>query len=143
MDNSKDNTETKDEIEVEIKELIVKKSRGRPRTKPLNEEPKVKIKPGRKTDVSKHKEYYSQYYRDNYQNNFIPCPNCWKPTQKCKMTRHMRTEICFRDQLNKRYINNNIEQYIESNKEEFDNFCNYLIANPDSFNNPKLKKSII
>ena len=54
----------------------------------------------------------------------------------------MRTEVCFRDQINKKYINNNIEQYIESNKEQFEKFCNYIIQNPDAFKNPKLKSVI-
>ena len=123
----------------ETQEVIVKRSRGRPRTKPIDLEPKEKQKPGRKGDVSKHKEYYSQYYRDHYQNNYVQCPNCWKPVAKCKLTRHMRTEICFRDQINKKYINKDIAQYIENNQEDFDNFCNYIIQNPDAFKNPKFK----
>lgn len=140
MENLKDNTE---QITTETTEVIIKRGRGRPRTRPLNEEPKIKKKPGRQTDVSKHKEYYTQYYHNNYANNFVPCPNCWKPTQKCKLTRHMRTDICFRDQISKKYINHNIEEYIKTNKEEFDNFCNYLIQNPDDLKNPKLNNNII
>ena len=54
----------------------------------------------------------------------------------------MRTEICFRDQINKKYINKDIAQYIENNQEDFDNFCNYIIQNPDAFKNPKFKSVI-
>ncbi len=121
MDNSNDNEN--EEIN-ETQEVMVKRSRGRPRTKPI-EEPKEKQKPGRKGDASKHKEYYSQYYRDHYMNHYIQCPNCFKPTQKNKLTLHMKTEICARDKLNKKYINNNVEQYITTHREDFDNFCNY------------------
>ena len=135
MDILKDNENDTDQV-------LVKRSRGRPRTKPI-EEPKEKMKRGRKTDASKHKEYYSEYYRSNYQNNYVQCPNCWKVVQKCKLTRHMRCESCFRDQINKKYIDSNIEKYIEHNKEDFDNFCNYIIENPDELKDFKLNKSII
>ena len=65
-----------------------------------------------------------------------------KPVAKCKLTRHMRTEICFRDQINKKYINTDVAQYIENNQEDFDNSCNYIIQNPDAFKNPKFKSVI-
>ena len=60
-----DNTE---EVEVHTEEIAPKRGRGRPKTK--IEEPKEPQKRGPKGDKSKHKEYYSQYYRDNYQNVF-------------------------------------------------------------------------
>ena len=56
MDNSIDNEN--EEIN-ETQEIIPKMPRGRPRTKPIDEEPKEKQKPGRKGDASKHKEYLS------------------------------------------------------------------------------------
>ena len=116
MDKLKDNSE----------EVIPKRGRGRPRTKPIDEEPKEKMETGRKTHASKHKECDSKYYRNHYQINYVQCPNCWKVVQKCKLTRHMRTESCFRDQISEKYVDCNIEKYIETNKEHFDNFCNYI-----------------
>ena len=101
MNNLIDNE--KEEIN-ETQEVIVKRSRRRPRTKPIDLEPKEKQKPGRKGDASKHKEDYSQYYRDHYQNYYVQCPNCWKPVAKCKLTRRMRTEVCF-EGSNKQEIN--------------------------------------
>ena len=50
MNNSKDHQEI-----TKVQE-VVKKSRGRPRTKPIDLEPKEKQKPGRKGSASKHKE---------------------------------------------------------------------------------------
>ena len=141
MDNLND--KENEEITTNTQDIIPKK-RGRPRTKPINDEPKVRGKPGPKTDASKHKEYFSKYYRENYMNNFVSCPNCFKPgVQKCKLPRHMRTERCFRDQVNKIYIDSNIEQFIQSNKEEFCNFCNYIIESLDVFKNPQLNKTVI
>ena len=37
-------------------------------------------------------------------------------------------------------LKNNMK-YDENNQEDFDNFCNYIIENPDAFKNPKLKKN--
>ena len=140
MDNLKDTEATLQE------EIILKRGRGRPRTRPI-EEPKIKQKPGRKTNISSTKEYFNDYYHINYANNYINCPCCNKPIQKCKITRHMRGERCFTDQINKKYINNSIPQINQDDKEvnslEFDAFCNYLIENPGAFKNPRLHKSII
>ena len=130
-------TKIETEDDVKIAEVVPKRGRGRPKTK--IEEPKIPKRRGPKTDASKHKEYYSQCYRDRYKNNYTQCPNCWKPVQKCQITRHMRSEHCFRDQMSKKYINTNVEQYIEKNKEEFDKFCNLLIENPDLVFNPRIK----
>ena len=52
-----------EEVEVHTEEIAPKRGRGRPKTK--IEEPKEPQKRGPKGDKSKHKEYYSQYYRDN------------------------------------------------------------------------------
>ena len=92
-----------DTEENKVEELVPKRGRGRPKTK--IEEPKEPKRRGPKGDKFKHKEYYSQYYRDNYQNVFTPCPNCNKPVQKCKLPRHMRGRVCANDQINKRYMN--------------------------------------
>ena len=60
----------------------------------------------------------------------------------------MRGERCFADQINKKYINDNIPntpediQIIKDKKEDFDNFCNYIIQNPGVFQNMRLRKSI-
>jgi hypothetical protein len=123
----------------EISPIVEEKApRGRPRTRPIDEEPKVKQKPGRKTNISSSKEYFNEYYHNNYANNYVNCPYCYKPVQKCKLTRHMRGEGCFRDQMTKKYINNSIHEFIENNDEEFEEFCNYIIENPDEIKNPKL-----
>ena len=106
-----DNTEQDTKVETEVP----KRGRGRPKTKVEDEGPKEIKKRGPKTDASKHKEYYAQYYRDNYQNIFIPCPNCNKPVQKCKLTRHMKGRACLNDKLSKRYMN----QYFQKEDELF------------------------
>ena len=103
-----------DTEENKVEELIPKRGRGRPKTK--IEEPKEPQRRGPKGDKSKHKEYYSQYYRDNYQNVFTPCPNCNKPVQKCKLPRHMRGKFCLNDQLSKRYMGN-LNQSLEQNSD--------------------------
>ena len=103
-----------EEVEVHTEEIAPKRGRGRPKTK--IDEPKEPQKRGPKGDKSKHKEYYSQYYRDNYQNVFTPCPNCNKPVQKCKLPRHMRGRVCYNDQLIKKYMNNCI-QPLEKNSD--------------------------
>ena len=54
-----------DTEENKVEELVPKRGRGRPKTK--IDEPKEPQRRGPKGDKSKHKEYYSQYYRDNYQ----------------------------------------------------------------------------
>ena len=47
----------------------------------------------------------------------------------------MRGEGCFRDQMTKKYINNSIHEFIENNDEDFEEFCNYIIENPDEIKN--------
>jgi hypothetical protein len=97
-----------------VEEVAPKRGRGRPKTK--IDEPKEPQKRGPKGDKSKHKEYYSQYYRDNYQNVFLPCPNCNKPVQKCKLPRHMRGRVCANDQIIKKYMNK-FNQPLEKNSD--------------------------
>ena len=101
-----------DNTEEDIKDetAVVKRGRGRPKTKIEEVEPKEIKKRGPKTDKSKHKEYYAQYYRDNYQNIFVPCPNCNKPVQKCRLARHTQGKFCLNDKLSQRYMDNSSEQ---------------------------------
>ena len=112
MDNTEENqVHTEDEVKVE--EVIQKRGRG-PKTK-IHEPPKEPQRRGPKTDASKHKEYYAQYYRDRYRNIFTPCPNCNKPVQKCKLGRHMRGNICSNDQITQKYMNN---QHLDKDQEK-------------------------
>ena len=152
MDNLKDIDQVDSKsVTEDVKPLeIIKRGRGRPRTRPIiPEEEKIRKKPGRKGDATKNKEYYVQYYRDHYQNNFTNCPACNKQVQRCKLTKHMRGEMCYRNQINKKYIDDNKQiteednRIIEEAKKDFDNFCNYIIQNPGVFTNMRLKKSII
>ena len=46
------------------------------------EELKIPKRRGRKGSATKHKAYYAEYYRNNYSNGFINCPNCCKLIQK-------------------------------------------------------------
>jgi len=103
-------------------DLVIKKSRGRPKKEPKEVTPKIPQKPGPKTDASKHKEYYAEYYRNHYSNIYLNCPNCFKLVQKNKICRHMRTDRCMVDQMSKKYITQDFEKIIEQNKEKFDKY---------------------
>ena len=122
MDNTEEyKVQTEDEVKVD--EVIQKRGRGRPKTKVEDEGPKEIKKRGPKGEASKHKEYYAQYYRDNYQNTFTSCPSCNKPVQKCRLTRHMIGKFCLNDQISKRYMTN-LNQ--KEDEQLFEKFCAYF-----------------
>ena len=100
-------------------------------------------KRGPKTCASKYKEYYAQYYRDHYSKIYLNCPNCFKLIQKSRICRHMRTSSCMVDQINKKYINQDTETYINLNREKFDEWFKSRLTSSGAVAEELLNKQLI
>ena len=114
--------ESESEIEiVEVPEVTVKRPRGRPRkavveTEPQEpkkrgrprtlavREPVEKMKTGPKTNISRDKSYFTNYYKEHYRGVKVACKFCHNPDIPVdKQLRHARSKKCMVDELFGKY----------------------------------------
>ena len=116
--------ESESEIEVEVvevPEVVVKRPRGRPRkavveTEPHEpkkrgrprtlavREPVEKMKTGPKTNISRDKAYFTNYYKEHYHGVKVACKFCHNPAIPVdKKLRHARRRKCMIDELLGKY----------------------------------------
>ena len=120
--------ESESEIEiVEVPEVIVKrprgrprkavvdtepqepKKRGRPRTLPVRE-PIEKMKTGPKTNISRDKAYFTNYYKEHYHGVKVACKFCNNPNIPVdKQLRLAGSRKCMIDELFGKYKKLEIE----------------------------------
>ena len=79
------------------------KKRGRPRTLPVRE-PVEKMKTGPKTNISRDKAYFTNYYKEHYHGVKVACKFCHNPDIPVdKQIRHARSRKCMIDELFGKY----------------------------------------
>ena len=79
------------------------KKRGRPRTLPVRE-PVEKMKTGPKTNISRDKAYFTNYYKEHYHGVKVSCKFCNNPNIPVdKQLRHARSRKCTIDELLGKY----------------------------------------
>jgi hypothetical protein len=99
MDTTKEIEEVKLNTDDEV---IIKRSRGRPKKEPKEPENQkyLQKRPGPKTNASLQPGYHKQYYDKHYKGIRNTCPCCYNPNIAVdKMTRHMKSNKCFSDGL--------------------------------------------
>jgi hypothetical protein len=85
-------------------EPTVSKKRGRPRKVIDVQEIREKQKPGPKTSLSSAQDYFTKYYRENYQGIYVTCPVCGNPNVNVsKIHRHVKTRKCMLDDMCNKY----------------------------------------
>ena len=127
-----DTTKEIEEVKVNTDdEVIIKRSRGRPKKEPKEPEIKIPQKPGPKTNASLLPGYHKQYYDKHYKGIRNTCPCCYNPNVAVdKMTRHMKSNKCFSDGLSGVYKNALNKILYEKDNEKFNNYFKELLNKP-------------